>query len=312
MNNQHIKIIDRQVAIKHLLQFLVILIGSILMGALLNGLIFFALDIDASQVMLNSDGAATLRWSLLILHFFSFLLPSVLFLLITHRRGITHFLQPERLTPTSWYLLSIFLLIAMMPVIQYSYQVNQMIPLPDWMQSMEGEAADTLSRLIQMDNIGTLIINLLIIAVLPALGEELLFRGIIQRYGYSLFKRPVSSVWVTAFLFSAIHFQFEGFIPRFLLGLFLGYLYFWTGRIVLPILAHLFNNGLMVIASFIYPEEMLSGAEESNIPAVSLLAAIISLVILIPGLRYLRKISEAPFSTTSDDINPLENRSSIE
>lgn len=291
MNNQQIAIIDRQISIRHLIQFLVILIGSILLGTLVNGAVFLMLGIDASDVMASEEGASTLRWSLLILHFFSFLAPSALFLIIKHRRQVVSFLQPISKTQTSWYFVSILMLLVMMPLIQYSYQLNQMIPLPDWMKSMEGDAANTLSKLIEMDSVGTLIINLLIIALLPALGEELLFRGIVQRYGYSLFKKPVMSVWVTAVLFSAIHFQFEGFIPRFLLGLFLGYLYYWTGRIILPIIAHLFNNGLMVIASFLYPEEMLTGTEEM-MPTVSVIAALVSIILIIPGILFFNRIVE--------------------
>ena len=291
MNNQQIAIIDRQISIRHLIQFLVILIGSILLGTLVNGAVFLMLGIDASEVMASEEGASTLRWSLLILHFFSFLAPSALFLIIKHRRPVVSFLQPMSQTQISWYFVSILMLLVMMPLIQYSYQLNQMIPLPEWMKSMEGDAANTLSKLIEMDSVGTLILNLLIIALLPALGEELLFRGIVQRYGYSLFKKPVMSVWVTAVLFSAIHFQFEGFIPRFLLGLFLGYLYYWTGRIILPIIAHLFNNGLMVIASFLYPEEMLTGTEEM-MPTVSVMAALISIVLIIPGILYFNRIVE--------------------
>ncbi len=289
MNNQQIEIIDRQISIRHLIQFLVILIGSILLGTLVNGAVFLMLGIDASEIMASNEGASTLRWSLLILHFFSFLAPSALFLIIKHRRLVGSFLQPRSQTQISWYFVSILMLLVMMPLIQYSYQLNQMMPLPDWMKSMEGDAANTLSKLIEMDSIGTLIINLLIIAILPALGEELLFRGIVQRYGYSLFKKPVTSVWVTAVLFSAIHFQFEGFIPRFLLGLFLGYLYYWTGRIILPIIAHLFNNGLMVVASFLYPEEMLTGAEEM-MPSVSLVSALISIILIVPGILYFKRL----------------------
>lgn len=291
MNNQQIAIIDRQISIRHLIQFLVILIGSILLGTLVNGAVFLMLGIDASEVMASEEGASTLRWSLLILHFFSFLAPSALFLIIKHRRQVVSFLQPISQTQLPWYFVSILMLLVMMPLIQYSYQLNQMIPLPDWMKSMEGDAANTLSKLIEMDSVGTLILNLLIIALLPALGEELLFRGIVQRYGYSLFRKPVMSVWITAVLFSAIHFQFEGFIPRFLLGLFLGYLYYWTGRIILPIIAHLFNNGLMVIASFLYPEEMLTGTEEM-MPTVSVMAALISIVLIIPGILYFNRIVE--------------------
>jgi hypothetical protein len=84
------------------------------------------------------------------------------------------------------------------------------------------------------------------IAILPALGEELLFRGLIQHLISRWFRNSHVAIFGTAFLFSFIHFQFFGFVPRFLLGLYFGYLLFWSGSLWLPIVAHLINNGLAV------------------------------------------------------------------
>ena len=74
--------------------------------------------------------------------------------------------------------------------------------------------------------------NLFTIALIPAIAEEFIFRGVFQNIFNNLFRSHHSAIWVTAFLFSAIHFQFFGFIPRFILGLAFGYLYFWGRNIM--------------------------------------------------------------------------------
>ena len=91
---------------------------------------------------------------------------------------------------------------------------------------------------------------MLIIALIPAFGEELLFRGLIQKGLFKSWGNIHLAIWLSAFLFSALHLQFLGFIPRFLIGGLLGYLFFWSGSIWLPILAHFVNNATAVLLSF--------------------------------------------------------------
>ncbi len=95
------------------------------------------------------------------------------------------------------------------------------------------------------------LVNLLMIAILPAIGEEFFFRGILQRLFSEWFKNIHVAIFITAFIFSAIHFQFFGFFPRFLLGLYLGYLFYWSGNLWIPIVVHFINNALVVILAYI-------------------------------------------------------------
>jgi len=95
---------------------------------------------------------------------------------------------------------------------------------------------------------------MLIVAVVPAVGEELLFRGVLQKIMIAWTKNPHFGVWITAFLFSALHLQFFGFFPRMLLGALFGYLFLWSKSLWLPILGHFINNGTVVLASYFYPE----------------------------------------------------------
>jgi len=103
--------------------------------------------------------------------------------------------------------------------------------------------------------VSDLLINLLVIAIIPAVGEELLFRGVIQKQFTALTHSKGAAVVLTAILFSALHMQFFGFLPRFALGVLLGYLYVWSGSIWLPVLAHFFNNATAVLLVWVAERE---------------------------------------------------------
>jgi hypothetical protein len=96
-----------------------------------------------------------------------------------------------------------------------------------------------------------------LIAIIPAIGEELLFRGVLQRIFTEWFKSAHWGIWISAFLFSAIHMQFFGFLPRMFLGLFFGYLLEATGSLWIPILAHFINNLTGVLLSFFVAKNVI-------------------------------------------------------
>jgi len=150
------------------------------------------------------------------------------------------------------------LFLAGIPFINWMALVNSQLHLPgflaqleEWMVATEQQAARLTELLLGGTSTTDLFWNMLVIAVLPALGEELLFRGIIQRQFVELAGNKHVGVVLTAFLFSALHMQFFGFFPRFVLGLVLGYLFHWSGNLWMPILAHFFNNALTVFLTWI-------------------------------------------------------------
>jgi membrane protease YdiL (CAAX protease family) len=118
----------------------------------------------------------------------------------------------------------------------------------DWMAKAEKEAMELTSVLVQYDSDAGFLLNIVIIAFLPALGEEWLFRGHVQRYFSGWFGNVHAAIFVTAFLFSAMHLQFMTFLPRFFLGLILGYLFYLGKNIWYPVAAHFTNNFLALVA----------------------------------------------------------------
>ncbi|WP_051292807.1 CPBP family intramembrane glutamic endopeptidase [Olivibacter sitiensis] len=156
-----------------------------------------------------------------------------------------------------WLYASAMMLIAI-PTWDLLGRWNAGIALPEslksvevWMQEKEEQAKILTEAFLQTKTWSGLIGNIFMIAVLAAVGEEFFFRGILQNALVRWFKNPHVAIWVTAIIFSAIHLQFYGFLPRMFLGALLGYLYWWSNCIWLPILAHFVNNGYAVIASFV-------------------------------------------------------------
>lgn len=121
-----------------------------------------------------------------------------------------------------------------------------------WFNQKEALAEELTVAFLQMNNIQDFIINLLMIGLIPALGEELVFRAVYQRLFTEWFKNAHVAILITAFFFSALHLQFYGFLPRFFLGIFLGYLLLWSGNIWYPIVAHFLNNAGAVIYYYIF------------------------------------------------------------
>lgn len=132
--------------------------------------------------------------------------------------------------------------------------LNEQMTLPAWLQEVEAwmqlmeESNKELTELFaRTDSLTVLAVNLLVLAALPAVAEELTFRGMLQ----GLMGGKNIAIWVTAILFSAVHIQFYGFIPRMLLGASFGYLLLWTGSIWMPMLAHFTNNAMAAVCFYL-------------------------------------------------------------
>jgi hypothetical protein len=147
-------------------------------------------------------------------------------------------------------ILVIAIMLLITPFIGFLLEWNMMIPFPDWLLSSDGKSEAIVEAFLKMSTYWDLLFTLLVVAVVPAIGEELLFRGYLQQKFGKWFGNIHTSILITAFLFSAIHFHFQGIIPRFVLGVLLGYLFYWSQSLWLPILAHFINNAQAVLFSY--------------------------------------------------------------
>ncbi len=225
---------------------------------------------------------------------FTFLLPPIL-LAATQRVKFKEFYGFKR--PGAAVLLLVILIMACsMPFMEWIGLANQRMVLPgflkpveQWMRQKEDEAMNMTVLLLSMRNVRDFIINISMIAMLPAIAEELLFRGGLQKLFYKKFANPHIAIWLSAFIFSAIHVQFFGFFPRMFLGAAFGYMYLWTGSLWYPMLGHFLNNGYAVCVAWYLQLHHIPLAEADNSSNFKWYGYLISLVLTVILFIYLKQ-----------------------
>ncbi len=170
---------------------------------------------------------------------------------------------------------------------------NQEIDLPSWAKDLETKAKEMTEYLTGFDSVNQFILAFIVIGVLAAVGEEFFFRGIIQRELFRGTGNIHVAIWITAIIFSAFHFQFFGFLPRMILGALFGYLYYWSGNLIIPMIAHFFNNGLIVIALYLHQKGMIE-ADPGDEKAAPLSLVLPAVAFTIALLIFFRKFYQRP------------------
>lgn len=187
----------------------------------------------------------------------AFILPAVVTMAIIYRRPF-HVMGLDR--APSWLAIAIVIVfyIISLPAMNWLVEMNKAMSLPSWMagieqamRTAEDNAAEVTQEMLNINSVGQLILCVLVVGVMAGLSEEMLFRGAMLRTMQDSRLGKHAVVWITAILFSAFHLQFYGFVPRMLLGVWLGYLFVWTGSLWVPIIAHTLNNSTVVLMSYL-------------------------------------------------------------
>ena len=187
--------------------------------------------------------------------------PFVISWLIT--KNWSRYFMMQKVRNWDLLLLGCIMMITALPVINFLGEINASMQFPDFLKGFEQQLkiAEQNAQLItetflNVNSFGGLLVNLFIMAVIPAIGEEFLFRGVLQRIFVEWTKNVHWGIIITSIIFSGFHFQFYGFLPRMLLGVLLGYLMVYGKSIWFPVFAHFANNAFAVIMSFIYRDSM--------------------------------------------------------
>lgn len=239
-----------------ILIFLALIVGCMVVASVLGVIvasIFFGFGIPTDTL----DQAAYYR---IIQSFGSvgtFMLPPLFFSYLSERKWFSY----NRMNKAPGYTMSnivIVMSLVLLPIVWILADWNEGWKLPEalagldeWMRRMDEQNSELVKLMSRDSRIGILLINIFVMAMLPAVGEELMFRGTVQPFLQKWTKSPHWAIWITAFIFSAIHFQISGFIPRMLIGAYLGYLCYWSGSLWLPILAHFMHNSMSILSDFI-------------------------------------------------------------
>ena len=221
-----------------------------------------------------------------------FIVGPIIFILLLDRLQIKSIINQTGLSLTP-VLLTIIIVLCFMVVISVILKWNMELTLPeflknaeDWARNKEDEIAQLTRNLTVMNNGTQLLIALVVIALIPSIGEELLFRGLIQNKLYAGIGNIHLAIWITGFVFSAIHLQFFGFFPRMFLGVLFGYLYFWSGNLIVPMIAHFVNNAFTILALYLYQNGMIDFNIDEVPTATPISTFIIFLVISFTLIWY--------------------------
>ena len=255
-------------------------------------------DMTALDDLSNPRTIAILKYFQVVNQIGIFILPA-LFYAQLENRDVSGYLRLKGRININYLIISVFIIAASIPAINWLVEANEQMRLPEalsgveqWMRESEDRAKVLTDSFLNVNTVGGLVINLIIIALLAAVGEEFLFRGVILRIFNDWSQNVHLSVILSAILFSAIHFQFYGFFPRLFLGIMFGYIFLWTGAIWITVVLHFLFNGLTVVAYYLYNTGMI----ETDIDAIGtsantivLIGSVVSTVVLLTYLNLLTK-----------------------
>ena len=192
-------------------------------------------------------------------------------------------------------LLTFFFMILNSGVIEWNKSINFpefMNSFETWAFNKEKELEKITIFLVSFENNWEFLFGILSIALIPGICEEYLFRGVLQKNFYLISKNIHIAVWLSAFFFSALHLQFYGFFPRMLLGVLFGYIYYWSGSILYPMIAHIFNNFFSLTIFYFSQKGLLNETFEVSVnssPKIPMVLIIISAVLFIGFMYLLRR-----------------------
>lgn len=271
--------------------------GRRLMLAACVTVLFYVITALALQLMrgaFGADNVRMLRIAAVMQDMLLFVLPAVIVAILLTRLP-ARFLAVDYAPRGRAICLAALTMIVSIPAMNWVIELNASMPLPEgiasYLHQLEQTAARTTEAMLGATDIGSLVMNLLIVAVLAGFSEELFFRGMVQRLFIGCRWNAVAAIWVAAALFSAMHMQVFGFVPRLLLGAFFGYLLLWSGSLWLPVAMHVLNNAIYIISRH------CAGAADLNLlgtegTAVSYIIIGVSAALTVIGLVLTRRAAK--------------------
>jgi len=263
------------------------------MGILgIGGILFLIITSLLITHGVNMQSASVMRGILIYQDLFIFIAPALLAVCFWSEKPM-QWMKINK--PISGYIpvMAAALMIVALPGNNLIAYLNQQFTLPEslagieqWMHQQEDAAEQALNILLADTHFGSFLLNFLIIAILAAIGEEFCFRGVLQ----GLMSHTKAAIWITAIIFSAIHMQFYGFIPRLLMGALFGYMLVWTNNLWIPVIMHCTNNGMIAILYYIAQIQHIDTKKMDAFGTEDTLwAGILSLVLVVAGIYILRR-----------------------
>ncbi len=273
-------IIKKTNKLERIFIFVALIIVGLILGTVI-GLLYTLFSGNAA------DSLASLRFMQISSQIFTFVLPPIIYAFLVKENPIKSLGFSE--STILWLFIGIAMIYAILPLNSVFAEWNAGLKLPESMSSLEklmkemqDSATEIMEKLVNVNNIGGLIINLIMIAGLAAFGEELIFRSIIQTSLIKICKNAHIGIFIASAIFSFIHFEFYGFLPRLVLGLLLGYMFYYSRSIWIPMAMHFVNNGTIVVLYFLNNVKVINIDVESfgQTNVAVLILSIIAMIVL--------------------------------
>lgn len=231
----------------------IFIIAALIIVGLILSLVVSTITTFASD---SFTELSVLRIAQISSQIFTFVLPPILYVILVKENPISALGLNK--VKFYWFLLGVAMMYAILPLNSAFAEWNAELKLPEsmkaleeMMKTMQNAATEITNKMLNVNNICGLTINIIMIAGLAALGEEFLFRSLLQTSLIKICKNAHVGIIIASAIFSFIHFEFYGFLPRLVLGLLLGYMFYFSGSIWVPMLMHFVNNGTAVVIYYL-------------------------------------------------------------
>ena len=263
----------------------------------------------SSKEVMNSlfvpENASILRWVQFLTTLFLFFLPPIFYAWLCHKKAFTHLGFRNKVTIPQFFIV-IFIMTASLPLVGALAELTKMLPFSkiafEKFQAAEEAYNKQVSIIGRMNNFSDYILSLIMLAILPAMFEETLFRGGLQNLLSRWWKMPILSIVITAMIFSIVHGSYFGFLSRAVLGFVLGWMYYRTGNIWLNIIAHAANNAIAVTLIYIMrvkdPQADIAKADVN----LSVWWGLISLAVIYVLFILFEKVSQYQINKPGEEV----------
>ncbi len=274
-----------------------LLLGLFLLGAI--SLAVFALALLRQMGCYGSDSPVVNH---LIQAFYTlciFLAPALLWAYVARKQEYRPFLLAKM--PEFVGVIAFCIPLFAIPAVELLTDLNHLLPASEWLSNIEARVEQSTLKMLYVQSPQRFILNIIVVALVPAIAEEFFFRGALQHILVRFIRRPHYAIWLTALIFALVHMQFLSLLPRLLLGGLLGYLYYYARTLIAPILCHFANNLLAVVAYFYAANQGITPQEIKEGMDTHWGIGILSLIVLLTTLYYLPKIARDSSPTMPSD-----------
>lgn len=239
-----------------LVGFLILILGAIILNLLMFGLMpLFGINIAEATDSMNKGNfiknVTYLRIILFSNQVLLFLLPALITAYLAYTKHWAFSLGFERPPHLFWVFICLVWWTFSLPLLQFMYWINLQLPMAEWLKDMDTNQNELIEFILQYKNGFEFLLAIFLVSILPAICEELFFRGFLQRQLIRFLGSETAAVFAGAFIFSAIHMQFQGFLPRMFMGIMMGFALAWTRSLWTPIIMHAAHN-LVSIVGFLF------------------------------------------------------------